>query len=133
MLSAEGVLDQGWVVQIGRLQYLLQALGLGVDAALAAGLDQQAAQLVEGQSGGCVRGGGGAQQRAGFRTQDAAALGGLGFPTPERWRVIQGPGGHRHPGCEAGFQKIPTAQTLSRSGIAMLCVHGYPFPGWIDW
>jgi hypothetical protein len=66
-------------------------------------------------------------------TQDAAALGGLGFPTPERWRVIQGPGGHRHPGCEAGFQEIATAQTLSLSGIAMLCVHGYTFPGWIDW
>ncbi len=64
-------------------------------------------------------------------TQNAAALGCLRFPTPERWRVIQGPGGHRDAGREAGFQEIATAQTLGMSGITMLCVHGYPFPGWI--
>jgi hypothetical protein len=47
-LRAEGVLNQGRVVQVGRSQHLEESLGLGLDATLASGLGEELVQLLEG-------------------------------------------------------------------------------------
>ena len=48
-LPADGVLDQRGLVQVLGAQHLLESVGFGVDAALAAGAAQQRAQLGLGQ------------------------------------------------------------------------------------
>jgi hypothetical protein len=58
-LAAEGVLDQGQMVEILLAQDRLDPGGFGVDAALAARLAQQRGELGCAQLRGRARGGGG--------------------------------------------------------------------------
>src|SRR5262249_34563873 len=57
--------------------------------------------------------------------EDATTLGRSLFFTPERRRAIEGPGGERRTGRQAGFQQLTTAHTVGVSWIDMSCLHGY--------
>ena len=72
-LTAEGVFDQRGLVQVLGAQYRLEAVGFGVDAALAACAAQQRPQLGFGQLRGRARGGGGGEDGAGVGSQQACA------------------------------------------------------------
>jgi hypothetical protein len=58
--------------------------------------------------------------------QGTAALGLAYFRTPEGRRTREGQGRHREAGRKAHVQQLTTAETCSKAGIDMLCVHRDP-------
>ncbi len=85
-LAAEGVFDQGQLVEIFGAQDRLDPGGFGVDAALATGAAQQRGELGDSQYCGCSRGGGGGQQGPRFGTQKTAAF--IGEGLKQGWVVL---------------------------------------------
>src|SRR5262249_24189787 len=56
----------------------------------------------------------------------APPLGRPCFFAPQEGRAMDGPGGQRDAGGQAGLQHIATAQTWGRSSGCRRCVHGFP-------